>query len=258
MFVINSRNRLSGNDSNFKIEIKIDDVFDKVAITTLSIPKSWYLIKPSDSFILHEGLNQFTITLPEGNPTRRALCSMLEIALNAAGAFTYSVTYSNIVTSSDNGKITFSVSDNDSQPSLEIGNSLFEVLGFNKNSINTFITNTLISTNVIKLTSEDTILIKSDLIEDTGLMYSITSFTEPFFSVIAQTLPVVYRPCRTRNSNIYHFWITNEDDEPLDTNGLNITLTLLFEKSNNSVINALNTLNDSIKDLIRFFLSFSN
>lgn len=261
MFIVNSRNRIDGNDSNFKIEIKTKSDYDEVALISCSIPKSWYLINTNDYFTLEENGSTVNITLPEGNPTRRALSQILTTQLNALSPnnYTYSVSYSNVLTSCDTGKFVFTVSDNGLiQPSLTINTNLFEVLGFNINSVNTFYGNILNSTNVIKLTTEDTILLKSDMIaEDNNLIASITSFSEPFFSVLTYNPMIVWRPCITRNNQVYNFYITNEDNQVLETNGLNITITLLFRKSNNSN-DIIKLIDSKLEDLTTLILNTIN
>jgi hypothetical protein len=83
-------------------------------------------------------------------------------------SYTYSITYPKSSSISDNGKYTFTVSNNSGvQPKFIFPSAsssfLYQCFGFEPDSTNTFSGNTLISTNVINLQAEDCIFIRSDV-----------------------------------------------------------------------------------------------
>src|SRR5665647_33367 len=167
-FYVNSRNRIAGDDANFcmMVPIPAGSKYTHVCVLDMAIPKSYYLIQAGfNTFTLVEGLIQTTISIPPGNYSRRSLQAVLITLLNAGSPnhWVYNVTYPNTATQADTGKFTFTVTGNSSQPSILCTINVFEVLGFNTNSTNVFVSNSLTSTNVIKLQLEDTLFLHSDL-----------------------------------------------------------------------------------------------
>jgi hypothetical protein len=50
--------------------------------------------------------------------------------------------------------------------SIQVGSTLFEQMGFNRNSVNYFANNTLMSTNVCTMNKESTLYLHSDLCQN--------------------------------------------------------------------------------------------
>jgi hypothetical protein len=254
IFYINSHNKQEGTDSDFtyKINIDPDNKYDRVALLDCSIPKSYYLIQSGrNTFTLIEGINTITITLTAGNYTRLSLKTTLQTILNSStmSSFIYTVTYSSSP-SYDNGKFIFTVTNNSgTQPLFIFSDYLYEQLGFNKNSTNTFTTNVLNSTNVINLQLESTLFLHSDLCIDRGndiLHNIIVSGNSDYSNVVYfnNNVDIYSKKINHNNSNVYYFRLTNEDNELINLNGLNIVFTIMLYKSNQ--------INDLIKGYIKY------
>ena len=97
LFYINSRDRISGTDSDFlyQFEMPADVKFDHVCVMQACIPKSYYLIKANETFTLTEDAKSVNISLPVGNYTRKSFASTLQSMLttNSPNGYTYTVTY---------------------------------------------------------------------------------------------------------------------------------------------------------------------
>jgi len=246
IFYINSSRRINGTNSSFSYHIKVDmnEDFDRVVVLAASIPKSYFLIDSSHNrFTLQEGTDQISIIFPPGNYTRNSIASTCQTLLNEASpnGFTYSVTFKNINSSVDDGKFTFSVSGNGSvQPDFFFSNQMYEQLGFNSSSINSFSENTLVSTNVINLVKETTVFIHSDICQNTegdNVLQEIYTVGDSSFTMVnfENKNPMEYsKKLVPGKANVYHFWLTNENGEVLDTNGVNINLTIMIYQSNDN------------------------
>jgi hypothetical protein len=237
---INSVDRISGTDSNFsyKIELPKDKIYDRVVILNASMPKSYYLI-PKNSFLtLRELTTDVNITVPPGNYNRKSFATVITNLLNSnsPNGWIYTIAYPDAFTNADLGKYIYSVSGNGvNQPSLIFNTQLYKQFGFNKGSTNVFVSNQLTSVNVLKFQSEDVILIHSDLVDNGGddILHEIYSNGSPNLSNIVHECFAPENNSRilsTSNSGVYRFTITDEDNNIIDFNGLNITFTVLFYK----------------------------
>lgn len=243
IFYINSRNRITGSDNNFtyKLETEPGEEYDRAVVLQCSIPKSYYLIESGyNTFTLKEDTSSATITIPPGSYTRKSFQQVLSALLtsNSPNNWTYVITYPSTSSAADTGKYTYTVSGNGAtQPQIIVTTNVFEQLGFNANTTNTFVGNSLTSTNVIKLQAEDTIYIHSDLVTN-GIdnilqevfvngdpTYASINFSTPSVKAYAKVISMV-------NSNIFNFYITDEDGQPIDLNGQNMQIVLMLYKEN--------------------------
>ena len=244
---VDSRSRINGTDSNFSYLINLppNESYDRVVVLNAQIPKSYYLVEaPANTFILIEGASTVTVTVPSGDYVLQAWMYTLQSLLNtnSPSGWTYTVTYPSILTSPNTGKLTFSVSGNAGiQPSITVSSQFFEQFGFNSASVNTFVSDALTSSNVIKLQVEDRLFITSDIVEgttNTCVLQSINSAPSPDYSSIQYHCfaPEFYsKPLRSQYNQVYNFSLTDENGKVLETNGLNITMTLLFYKESDIV-----------------------
>jgi hypothetical protein len=252
LYYVNSRNRINGTDSNFSFKIDIDQTinYDRVAIVDASIPKSYYLIQDGrNTFTLQEGINTITITLTPGNYSRLSLKTSLQTKLNESSTFDYIVSYSSSP-SYDDGKFIFTVSNNSgTQPQFIFSDYLYEQLGFNRNSTNTFTANVLSSTNVINLQPETTLMIRSDICQNRNenILQNISSSGNSDFSYIVYqnfNLDIYSKTMNSNTSNTYNFILTDEDGNEINLNGLNMIFTLLVYKSDD--------FNEKVLDYIKY------
>lgn len=244
VYYVNSRDRISGTDSNFLIKLNIDGnkEFDRIVILDLSIPKSMYNINSYNNTFIVKNEDELDgeriITIPHGNYNRKTFVSTLTNLLNTLqpSGWSYSISYSSS-SQPDTAKFTFTITGNSGiQPSFKFSNnnSLFEIMGFNPNSINSFQSSSLISENVINFNTEGTYYLHSDMCQDqNNILTSIyTGQTEQQSYIIYHNdTPLLNSKIFVnKNADLFNFFLTNEDDLPINLNGLNIVFTLLLYK----------------------------
>jgi hypothetical protein len=244
IFYINSRNRISGNDSDFlyKIDIPKDSKYDKVCCLQMSIPKSYYLIKSGEYFILQEDGKQAQIYVGAGNYTRKSFATILASALTffSPNGLTYTVGYDTLSTSVDTGKYKFQHNSLTIQAGLIFDgtNDIYEHMGFDNNSNNKFTFSTLISKNVINLQRESTLYLHSDIVNngnDSILQEVFATTTSDYSSIVFQQMDVeaYSKDITTNTNNVYRFYLSDENDKAIDLNGLNMVFTIVLYQKNN-------------------------
>jgi hypothetical protein len=235
--LINSLNRVSGTHSNFLYEITEigSNEYDRVVCTKALIHKSYYLVQTgkNDSFTLTEGIQTATVTLDAGNYNINNLKTILATKLNTASpnGYTYSITYPS-TSQVDTGKLTYSVTGNGgTQPVFTFSSvSPYEILGFNSETENNFSGSSLTSTNVVNLQKEDSLIMNCDMIVG-GVLFNVFSSQDSNYSSIIYNVIDVQRESKSiinKGTGIYHFSLTDENGNTIDTNGLNIIIELLF------------------------------
>jgi hypothetical protein len=239
VFKINSRERISGSDTHFLYKLDLDTTkqYDSVCLLSASIPKSYYLIPDGrNTFTLDEG-TQATVTIPAGNYSARSFATKLTSLLNATSptGLVYSVTISD---SPSTGKFVFTASSGN--PSFIFGEFLYEQMGFDKNSTNTFSGSSLTSTNVINMQLEDTLAIHSDIVATNrnDILQTIYSNNSTDLSRITYECSDVQarsRIMKGNGNNAFSFSVTDEDGVEMNTNGLNVILEILVYKEDTSM-----------------------
>lgn len=244
IFYINSRKRSSGTDSNFAIQIEVPKtiIYDRIALLDCSIPKSYYIVRENSYFILSENGNTVQINVTPGNYTRNSFKIILQTLLNTLSplGYTYTITFPNVNIEGDDGKYTFNVSNNLYQPVFIINTTLYEQLGFNRNTTYTFVSNKLKSTNVVNFSAEATLCIRSSIVGASAnggnnILQSIYTTQNQEYSYITYTNPDIDKNSKTYNnigSNLFTFTLTDEDGNEINLNGLNLVFTLILFKSN--------------------------
>jgi hypothetical protein len=248
IFYVNSKMRNnfdSSTDSSFNYTfLNLDKTkdFDHVSVLSASIPKSYYLLQSGlNSFSLLENSTQVAITLTPGNYNRNSLATTVKNLLNSnsPNGWIYNVTFNNINTTFDNGFYYFSVTGNSSiQPSFIFTNGIFEPLGFNSNSTYQFSSNALSSVNVPNLSIETTLFIHSNICqnkEGDNVLQEIYDTGQGTFSYInfVNPIPMEYsKPMPNSNSNTFTFWLTDENGNIVNLNGVNLNLTIMIFKKN--------------------------
>lgn len=253
---INSRDRDDGTDENFTYNIQFPDGWDftHVVVLNVLIPKSYYLIQlgPAENiFYLDENGTTVTVSVPIGSYLLTAFKTTIGALLTAASpnGLTYVLSYP-ALSGADTGKWTYTQNNGAIQSTIIVNEHLFEPLGFSSGSTNLFTGTTLISTCVIKLQSEDRLLIHSNIANNPGqddVLISINSTTSINYSSIAwdNPAPEYYSHLlSSKHNNTYSFSLTDENQELIQLNGLNLNMTLLFYKK------------DPIFDQMRAFMKY--
>lgn len=243
IFYADSHNRISGTHSNFSLQLDYkNEDYDHCVVLQATIPKSYYLVQSGKNyFTLNENGPQVAIPMPAGNYSRTSFGYQLQYQLNqnSPSGWTYVMSIPNNQQTSDTGLYTWTVSGNSGfQPSFIVGDYLYEQLGFNPNTTNNFVGDTLTSINVVKFQLEDSIFIHSDIATNgnDNVLQEMLGCQNTDFSTITYICPSVEayaKPITSNNNNIYQFQLTDEDGVEIDLNGQNIVFTLmLFKKEN--------------------------
>ena len=244
---VDSDYRVSGTAGSFSYRINIprDRLFDSVAVLQASLPKSYYLVRSGVNTIqLREGANTVTITIPPGNYSMASFRSVLQAALIANSPTGYSYTISQPVTTTQasTAKYTFTVSGNGGvQPSIifPAGSNLYQQCGFDEASTNSFVADSLTSTNVVQFNTITGLMIKSDLIEGSGtdlvhgsaVLQEIYSFNVYDYANIGfqNTAPYLSaKKIKSSPTDLVNFYITDTDDNVIDFNGGSLNFSLVF------------------------------
>jgi len=242
VYYINSGNRISGSDSDFtyRIDFPRNTEYTHVVLLDISIPKSFYLVQDGyNTFTLDEDGKTATITLTSGNYSLRSLQATLTTLLNTGSpnGWTYAVSYPNADTV-ERGKMTFTVSGNSGvQPSFILTTNLHHILGFSSNTTNTFVGDTLTSTNVINLQKETTLYLHSNLCMsyDNDILSSIYANDDADFSNITvqnMNAELTAKPLKHTKGDVYYFKLINHDGEVVELNGQSMLFTIAcFQQS---------------------------
>lgn len=248
IIVVNSANRRDGTSSNFRVQLKLpnDNKYDHCSALQINIPKSFYCVpKKYNTFILLEGNTQVVITIPEGNYSMLSFQNILQQLLNlySPNAITYTMAYESIeALTVDIGKFNWSLNDpkgNAISFIMPDNSFICNVMGFNKNSTNTFSnSNKLQSVNCVSFQSHDTILIKSNIVaNETNLLQEVLCSSQPYNgSIVYQNNNIEMNSKSITNSkdNIYSFVLTSVNDEEIDLNGLDWTMSIVLYQHNDS------------------------
>jgi hypothetical protein len=195
---VNSRNRIAGTDANFtyNIDFPPDRKFDHVVLLEALIPKSYWLVQTGyNLFALQENNQTVQISVPTGCYALAQWMNQISALLTSASpnGWVYTVTYpslSNPAVLNEQGQLVYTVTGNSSQPSLIFDTHcvLYEPMGFQQNSVNVFSNNTLQSTCVIKMQSEDRLMIHSNCVNNPGQMTSLPLLTQLLVSITALSI----------------------------------------------------------------------
>lgn len=241
--IINSANRSNGTSSNFQIEIPSLIIRNSTHVVCLAayIPLSYYMVVSGNYFTLDEDGTEVSIQISPGNYTRQSFASSLTAALNAASpnSLTYTITYPKINNNGDDGKYAYSVTAyGGAQPIFKFSagktnGNFFEFMGFTSGQDYQFAGNSLRSVNVVKIAREDTLFIRSNLVDginDNVLQEIYSTSTGSFGAINFQQIDChLYRnKITSAEGNIFNFFLTDENGNSIDLNGQNWLLTLGF------------------------------
>ena len=236
-FYINSANRVTGTPSDFIYSLPIPQgrKFDSVAVLQACIPLSYYLItKGNNTFIIKE-IEERVITIPEGNYNASNFATTLKTLLNSGpNGWVYNCS---LPSSSEpsTGKYKFTVTNNTAQPefTFPIDSDLYRQFGFSKESRNVFVNNELYSASVVIFIPETSVFIHSDICDNISgvniLQEVYSNNTVPFSNItyLAADVEAYTKKLRTNESNVFSFTVCDHHKHTLDTNGLEVLMTIL-------------------------------
>lgn len=251
-FYISSKNKVSGSSTNFFHSLKninVDNEYDHVSMLGCVIPKSYYLIDSRhNTMTVVEDDKTYDVTIPIGNYAfdkaqniilsppgfRDTIEGLLNTGSSTSGnSYTYSV-----VANQRTGKYEFTVSGNGGvQPTFEFSFRLGKIMGFEE-GVETFVSDSLTSTQICNFQHTNSILIKSDIVDDpSGVLQEVYSSTTDFTNITYDSKELIYhsKKIKNRNSNTISITIEDFDDnEILDLNGLDVSVSLIFFKKDDS------------------------
>jgi hypothetical protein len=266
-FVIDSQKRDSGSIENFNYTIDInidDDNYTQCAVTSCTIPKSYYdLAVDSELTVYEDGVSR-TIVIPKGNYGVNSIQNILIKLLNFPAIDDptkpiYQMCYPDCRLENDTNRFTWTVNKDTGDPTSDppvVGifpitwqikgdNRLHDILGFDKDISGTtiipFIYGELTSLNAINLEHTKFIVIKSDMVHnegakdlDTAILCRIpiddTDKTVIHYRLLE--LEDELKSLVNNKNNQYRFSVYDDDNRLLDLNGNNWSLTLFFSKYN--------------------------
>ncbi len=248
-YYINSDNRMTGSTSQFSVEVQIPTLsnFDSICLTQASMPVSYYLIVDgSNTFGLIENGVETIITIVPGNYNINSFSIIISALLNAhsPNGWTYTMTYANSFTQNATGKLTYTVTGNSgNQPALHMNpnhnnlNYTYQQFGFDFASTNTFVGNTLVSQNVVSFINENSIYVHCDLVDNGSddILQEIYSSNTIALSMLSYSCPDVEaysKGLRVNSTKIANFYLTDENNKPIDLNGLDWVFTIILYKRN--------------------------
>lgn len=241
---IKSSDRIDGSISNFNskpINLYNND-FDTVCLLTASIPRTFYNIPNNSSFTIEEDGVPRTITIPEGSYSVSNLKTNLQQILNTNSSNTYTVFYRE-PSEVQNFKFTFThVSGTATNIKFIFTTSLYQVLGFNKNStvdfslVNSVLT--LTSLNCINLSRINTAYIKTDMVKNTSILSEILDYGSYQMMSLAfhqtQNIEMNSREFigQQTGERSYNFSLVDSDDNFIDLNGIEYNFSIIFYNRN--------------------------
>jgi len=246
---INSANRTNGTNEDFYITLtpwSREDDYDYAVILYANIPVTYYMVVAGqNTFTLVESGSNITVTIPSGNYSVQSFARVLGTTLTAASThgWTYTASFPNNASASQTGLYTYNVTGNTGQPSFVFTSNLFELMGFNSNSTNTFVGSTLTSVNVVDFVPENTLYLYSDVIEtkdnntENIMQEFYASNIAPYSNIVYQCTAVeaYAKKINKGNSNYLHFTLLNENYQNISLNGQPMFLTLLLYKKDNII-----------------------
>ena len=111
-------------------------------------------------------------------------------------------------------------------------------MGFYANTSPEFIGDILVSEKVVNFNKHDCIYIQSNICTNSNgkaiLQEVLTSGVEPFASIkLTNPNPLLFaKKMSNSRSNTFNFFLTDEDDNPLNLHGLKLRMTVMVYKSN--------------------------
>ena len=230
--------RSSSNPVTICLNIDFSRKYDHVAVSSASIPKTFYVLQENCTLTVNENGVIRNVTFMAGNYNVRSFSSIFVTNLSAVCSYTYTCSYPNPSTDVDTGKFTFTVSGNGGvQPTFStLDIYLANVLGFAQAVVYPFVGNVLMSTNVINFQSFDELKIISDIVTNkSNLLQEIYINDIPYSSSLCwqnPSLEVNGKPINPLGNNTYTFTLQDSDGGLVALNGNSWSFWLCIFKVN--------------------------
>lgn len=220
------------------LDLDPNKAYTHIAITSCSIPKTFYVLNRDATLIVNEGGSLRTVVVPKGNYNVQNFKTLMAGYINAVSTFVYAISYPPI-NSVDDSKYTYSVSGNGGvQPTFFTNDKyLAQVMGIRVGVVESFVANILQSYYVLNFTSFDEILITSNMVENKlSLLQEIYTTANPYNSSIAWLNPSIElnaKRLNTNRTNSYVFNLLDMDGNGIELNGSEWSLVIMVFKVDN-------------------------
>jgi len=236
---VDSHARVNGTHGSFdyKIQLPTGNTFTRVVVLDGVFPKSYYAIQEDqDFFFLFEGAESRVVVVPFGNYTSTSFADIIIPQLDAASAdmkHNYSYAVEEIV---ETNRWRFTVSGNGGvQPQFAFNDFVNQEMGFDQNETYAFVDDELTSSGMRNFSSRPRIYIRSNLADNANndshdVLASIPAAV-PDWTYVTYMCPdprLFSRPLRKFGSANPSFLFVDDDDHPLDFNGLPVLFSILF------------------------------
>jgi len=236
---VDSHARVNGTHGSFdyKIQLPTGNTFTRVVVLDGVFPKSYYAIQEDqDYFFLFEDGKSTVVTVPFGNYTSTTFAEMIVEVLDQASiamGHTYTYTVEEVVTTN---RWRFTVAGNGGvQPEFAFNDYVNQEMGFDQNETYAFVGNELESSGMRNFSSRPRIYIRSNLADnannDSHDVLAAIPAAVPDWSYVTYMCPdprLFSRPLRKFGSSNPSFLFVDDDDHPLDFNGLPVLFSILF------------------------------
>lgn len=241
IYHVSSKDRDSGNQNNFIIDLNIDqNILQNLthcAVLSISIPKSYYNIQSNSIINLYEDNILIPILIDPGNYTLNQLLKMMtkKFNENTLNDIKYNFIKNNI--EYDDGKIRIECDKPEINKQIYIEeNELYESLGFKSFKYYQF-TSQLISENVVNLNSNNIIYLHSNIVSsqfndfntsgNNILCYINNCGACASYSYIIKDFDIISNMKRLKFNSNMNFFITSENRN-IDLNGCDFSFILVF------------------------------
>jgi hypothetical protein len=237
----------SKNTWNVSIDINLEGDYNRITVIQSQIPVSYYVIgSGANTFTLTEGNSSVVITIPPANYNVFSFSTTVGALLTSASpnGYTYTISYPNSYTSADTGLFTYTVNSIAKTVSFTFPtrSPLPEQFGFVTGTTNFFsvsgLVQTLLSTNVVNFTPENSLYIRCSFCdgestsEQSDVLLAVYGSNVQPYSTITFTNPCPLETSKRLSSKDRNlsFSICDENGQPIYMNGGNIQMTLMFYK----------------------------
>jgi len=244
LYYVNTLFKKTGTNQSFSFEFQIPatENYDRVVLLQATIPNTFYLIQDSyNTFTLREDGVDTKIIIPPGNYSAKVFAKVLSplMTQSSPNGWIYTVTLPDQNQTAQKGKFIYSVTGNTSEPSIICTDHVNEQLGFNVFSTNTFVNGSIESTTSINFGPESMLFIHSDIANSGNsdvLQEIYAGNTESMSYIVYQcTAPELYsKVLQTNKSTVFNFSLSNEKNQLMNLNGVDMQLTLCLYKRDNT------------------------
>lgn len=241
IYHVSSKDRHEGNSNKFYIDLNIDQSIlnnlTHCAISSISIPKSYYNIQKNSIINLYENNVLISINVEEGNYTLTQLLKTLTTKFNNQTLNNVIYSFQKNTIDYDDGKIKITCNRPDIIKKIYIEeNELYESIGLNKYKYYEF-NEIIISEYVVNLSSNNVIYLHSNIVSsqfndlntsgNNILCYINNCGICPSYSYIIKDFDIISNMKRFKFSPNMLFFLTSENRD-IDLNGCDFSFSLLF------------------------------